>query len=174
MHYLLNINKLFTLQNTLPNLSPLQTIQVQEFSLQELRKNTITILYQTNSIYLNLHYIKSFVEQTIDKYNPYNIPSLIRPLLKKNYRKIYPKNLANKYISRYSDRFFGCLYCGSIDKQFKQSKSNKNCEVRLIFSIKFERMSWIFTTTYFFSSQNNTNSHYSPTILTPEMKSEYA
>ena len=57
-------------------------------------------------------------EKTIRDHNPRHAASR-RLLVKDNDGKFYPKDPDNNYVSRFPDRFCGCLGCGFIDRVFR-------------------------------------------------------
>ena len=66
----------------------------------------------------DVHQMQSQAENTIRDYNPCHVaPNRI--LVKGNDGLLYPKDPDNNYVSRFPDRFRGCLGCGSIDHMFR-------------------------------------------------------
>ena len=132
----------------LPNLSLLLTKSLQATALKKMREHAVIRhkkLDETNRIekllisYLsprsqstlidseNCHYSYSQAELTIEQHsNPIpNVDSSSKPLVVKEDGQSYQKMLTNGYISRYPNRFFGCLSCGASSHQFKECKDNR-------------------------------------------------
>ena len=58
--------------------------------------------------------MNSLVEKTIRDYYPIDTPDNVnKPFVKRSNSKIYSKNSANDYVSRFADGFNDCLGCGS-------------------------------------------------------------